>query len=218
MTTETTKPYAGNTHVGFGEGEVAPVATPRRGISLYRIVKFVMRKRFEPLFGQLRRIFLCMVFAFCCGVRLYAVSSWLTGTGRGWSIPGTYHCGWYEDGISYYFETEDCVSCMGQGTPSDYPEELIFRSEITVTYRGRTYTFRLPFLGTGLRWDVWPGTYAEYLERCYQKYGYYDLGGGAMTSAGQITRKVVVQDGIEAIAPGFFNSLYKLESIRLPNG
>ena len=31
------KPYAGNPHVRFDEGEVAPAATPRRGSLLYRI-------------------------------------------------------------------------------------------------------------------------------------------------------------------------------------
>ena len=30
------KPYAGNPHVRFDEGEVAPAATPRRGSLLYR--------------------------------------------------------------------------------------------------------------------------------------------------------------------------------------
>ena len=30
------KPYAGNPHVRFDEGEVASVATPRRGSLLYR--------------------------------------------------------------------------------------------------------------------------------------------------------------------------------------
>ena len=30
------KPYAGNPHVRFDEGEVAPAATPRRGSLLYK--------------------------------------------------------------------------------------------------------------------------------------------------------------------------------------
>ena len=30
------KPYAGNPHVRFDEGEVAPATTPRRGSLLYR--------------------------------------------------------------------------------------------------------------------------------------------------------------------------------------
>ena len=32
------KPYAGNPHVRFDEGEVAPAATPRRGSLLYKTV------------------------------------------------------------------------------------------------------------------------------------------------------------------------------------
>ncbi len=35
------KPYAGNPHVRFDEGEVAPAATPRRGSLLYRFRKLV---------------------------------------------------------------------------------------------------------------------------------------------------------------------------------
>ena len=31
------KPYAGNPHVRFDEGEVAPATTPRRGSLLYKI-------------------------------------------------------------------------------------------------------------------------------------------------------------------------------------
>ena len=33
------KPYAGNPHVRFDEGEVAPAATPRRGSLLYKTYK-----------------------------------------------------------------------------------------------------------------------------------------------------------------------------------
>ena len=35
------KPYAGNTHVRFDEGEVAPAATPRRGSLLYKSAKML---------------------------------------------------------------------------------------------------------------------------------------------------------------------------------
>ena len=35
------KPYAGNPHVRFDEGEVAPAATPRRGSLLYRALFLV---------------------------------------------------------------------------------------------------------------------------------------------------------------------------------
>ena len=40
------KPYAGNPHVRFDEGEVAPAATPRRGSLLYkaRLGKDAMRE------------------------------------------------------------------------------------------------------------------------------------------------------------------------------
>ena len=34
------KPYAGNPHVRFDEGEVAPAVTPRRGSLLHKIVRF----------------------------------------------------------------------------------------------------------------------------------------------------------------------------------
>ena len=34
------KPYAGNPHVRFDEGEVAPAATPRRGSLLYKQLMF----------------------------------------------------------------------------------------------------------------------------------------------------------------------------------
>ena len=34
------KPYAGNPHVRFNEGEVAPATTPRRGFLLYKAVTF----------------------------------------------------------------------------------------------------------------------------------------------------------------------------------
>ena len=36
------KPYAGNPHVRFDEGEVAPAATPRRGSLLYKMKKLMM--------------------------------------------------------------------------------------------------------------------------------------------------------------------------------
>jgi hypothetical protein len=39
------KPYAGNPHVRFDEGEVAPAATPRRGSLLYNIGKRNIGKR-----------------------------------------------------------------------------------------------------------------------------------------------------------------------------
>ncbi|MBQ3808168.1 MAG: hypothetical protein II840_09470, partial [Kiritimatiellae bacterium] len=36
------KPYAGNPHVRFDEGEVAPAATPRRGSLLYKALMMVV--------------------------------------------------------------------------------------------------------------------------------------------------------------------------------
>ena len=36
------KPYAGNPHVRFDEGEVAPAATPRRGSLLYKTKNLLM--------------------------------------------------------------------------------------------------------------------------------------------------------------------------------
>ena len=41
------KPYAGNPHVRFDEGEVAPAATPRRGSLLYKIMFLAM-----AIFGE----------------------------------------------------------------------------------------------------------------------------------------------------------------------
>ena len=35
------KPYAGNPHVRFDEGEVAPAATPRRGSLLYKLKRLM---------------------------------------------------------------------------------------------------------------------------------------------------------------------------------
>ena len=50
------KPYAGNPHVQFDEGEVAPAATPRRGSILYKLMKNVQDtgtgRRFGASFGR----------------------------------------------------------------------------------------------------------------------------------------------------------------------
>ena len=45
------KPYAGNPHVRFDEGEVAPAATPRRGSLLYKLdgLKMSAGRAFPPL-------------------------------------------------------------------------------------------------------------------------------------------------------------------------
>ena len=42
------KPYAGNPHVRFDEGEVAPAATPRRGSLLYNILIKITLELMQP--------------------------------------------------------------------------------------------------------------------------------------------------------------------------
>ena len=53
------KPYAGNPHVRFDEGEVASAATPRRGSLLYEITRSTFLKGLFSAFGA-------------CGGRIFA--------------------------------------------------------------------------------------------------------------------------------------------------
>ena len=70
------KPYAGNPHVRFDEGEVAPAATPRRGSLLYKTKKS---------FYNNATVFCAVASAFICGVALAdapATASWVGGGDR----------------------------------------------------------------------------------------------------------------------------------------
>ena len=49
------KPYAGNPHVRFDEGEVASAATPRRGSLLY-VIKFSLTKGITSIYNGTKRV------------------------------------------------------------------------------------------------------------------------------------------------------------------
>ena len=49
------KPYAGNPHVRFDEGEVASAATPRRGSLLY-VIKFSLTKGITSIYNGIKRV------------------------------------------------------------------------------------------------------------------------------------------------------------------
>ena len=174
--------------------------------------------------------FMCLVTIVCGGNSLYAEGFIYTyyDPDDCFAIPGPdnrYYVGWVENGAQYYFEEDGIhASCECHNTDSQYlPETIILKSEISVSYGGKTYTFKCPIYGVSrgrIEWNLWDGTIEGYQENYFRKHGKYQSipGGGVSYDLRYPVKRIVLDDGIKYVHEYGFHNMQCVQSIKLPKG